>query len=168
MCWAAGDQDTGRSPGQAGAQWRPEHWDGGREADGGLGPELPAAWEGQRAALRLQDGRRASSPSRPACDPGARGTGPRSAFPIRRGARDQLGPRSGPRKGRQARESAVPRHPLAEGPCRPPRGAPACPRTPPMVVIRKPPHRPPGPVENPSPARPSREDTITQRHATLG
>ena len=38
-----------------------------------------------------------------------------------------------------------------------------------MVVIREPSHHPPGPVENPSPARPSREDTITQtRDSRMG
>lgn len=44
--------------------------------DGGLGPKLPAAWEGWRAAPRLQDGRRASSPSSPACDGVHAGQGP--------------------------------------------------------------------------------------------
>lgn len=66
------------------------------------GAVLPAAWEGRRATPWLQD------PVTRAPE-----TGPRSAFRTHRGARARLRPRSGPRKGHQTRDSAVPHHPLA-------------------------------------------------------
>lgn len=65
------------------------------------GTALPAAWEGRRATPQLQN------PVTRAPE-----TGPRSAFCTHRGAWARLRPRSGPRKGHQTRESAVPHHPL--------------------------------------------------------